>query len=482
MGKSKHSKEGNPNSGAPQNPKHNPNPNTTLKSVKDGSTNPKVTPQVQVGTGQKSKTVTSTPTSTSTTPTSTYPLTQKPHFIKPEIPGLNLKPQHQQWKPFVIPKGGDKRARDPSLNSQQSEGSGRSLVPPPAKKPYAEVVKHNTNTLDMQWPDLQLRIYGTKLNHEHMSFQAFNDLKAKLARYSFKFLQSNPGQCSKTFSDGIYYNKVLKCRVILCNNSEALDWYKEAIDQVGDHTFRGWAKEEQVTTCIKFFVPLGLDSISSREYLEALRIMYDSTRGIPWTMLKEYIHHSKHTRIIIATIPADIFTLIQTKGTETSAGSGVWKAIGFMGPLKLMVASENDLRTNNNNNNTNSNTPKNSNKPPKTQKPQKLQNTTPTSSPNTTSTAPEPESETSLEVEDSPEKPLLLNTNPLLSETAGSMSPLHVAMNAIAVSNDNENDNEDFEESENTLEEEDMDFGLLTSPNPTATDTDEYSGSWAEQC
>jgi hypothetical protein len=200
-------------------------------------------------------------------------------------------------------------------------------------------------------------------------------------------------------------------------------------------------------------------------------------------MLKEYIHHSKHTRIIIATIPADIFTLIQTKGTEISAGSGVWKAIGFMGPLKLMVASENDLRTNNNNNNNNNsnrNTSKHSNKPPKTQKPQKI--TTPTCSPNATSTAPEPESGTSLEVEDSPEKPLLLNTNPLLSETTGSLSPLHMAMNAIAVSNANDNDNEDFEESENTLEEEDMDFGLLTSPNPTVTDTDEYSGSWAEQC
>jgi hypothetical protein len=39
----------------------------------------------------------------------------------------------------------------------------------------------------------------------------------------------------------------------------------------------------------------------------------------------------------------------------------------------------------------------------------------------------------------------------MLSEAAGSMSPLHVAMNAIMVSNDNHN--EDFEGPENTQEE-----------------------------
>jgi hypothetical protein len=61
-----------------QNPKHNPN--TTTKSVKDGSINPKATPQAQIGTGQKSKTA---------SPTSAYLLTQKPQFFKPAIPGLN---------------------------------------------------------------------------------------------------------------------------------------------------------------------------------------------------------------------------------------------------------------------------------------------------------------------------------------------------------------------------------------------------------
>jgi len=197
-------------------------------------------------------------------------------------------------------------------------------------------------------------------------------------------------------------------------------------------------------------------------------------KGIPWTMLKEYIHYSKHTRIIIATIPADIFTLIQTKGTETSVGSRVWKATGFMGPLKLTIASENDLRINNTPNYKPAKPTK-----PKPQKPQKSTITTPQSSPTNTLTpfALEPEVETSSDVEISPEKPLLLGTNPMLSEAVGSMSPLNVAMNSIVVSN--EDDNDDLEESENTQEEE-MDYGLLTSPNPT--DTDEFSASWADQC
>jgi len=478
MGKSKHSKGGNPNSRGSQNPNHNPNHNpnpststSTTNTVKDSSKFSKATPQAQVGSEQKSKTV-----------TSTYPLTQKPQFVKPAIPGLHQQPhpqQHEHRKPFVIPKGGDKRVRDPSQNSKSSGGS---LIPPPAKKPYAEVAKSNTNTnsLDMQWPDLQLRIYSTAKNHEHMSYQVFSELKAKLARHTFKFMQTNPDQSRKTYTDGIFYNKVLKCGIVICNNSEALAWYKEAIDEVGGQTFRGWSKEEQVTTCVKIFVPLGIESITSLEYLEALRIMYDtdSTRGIPWTMLKEYIHHSKHTRIIIATIPAEIFTLIQTKGVETSAGSRVWKAIGFMGPLKLTIASENDLRSPNN--------PKHANK---TTKPQNSPPNTLPRSPASPPPIPEPVVEASMvveasseveaysEVESTPEKPqpLLLKTNPLLSDAASSMSPLHVAMNSM---NTNDDEIDDLEGSGDT-QEEDMDYGLLTSPNQ---DTDDFSASWADQC
>jgi hypothetical protein len=184
----------------------------------------------------------------------------------------------------------------------------------------------------------------------------------------------------------------------------------------------------------------------------------DSMRGIPWTMLKEYIHHSKHTRIIIATIPAEILTLIQTKGMETSAGSGVWKGIGFMGPLKLMIASENDLRSPNN--------PKHTNK---TSKPQKAPKNTLPRSPALPPPIPEleveasSEVEASLEVESTPEKPqpLLLQTNPLLSDAVGSMSPLHVAMNST---NTNDDDIEDLKGSGNTQEED----GAVIAHRPTS--------------
>jgi hypothetical protein len=305
-----------------------------------------------------------------------------------------------------------------------------------------------------------LRIYNATLHHEHISFQAFSELKGNLARHTLNFLKNNPGQGNKTYTNGIYFNKVLKCGIVVCKNTEALHWYKEAIDQIGDQKFRGWTKEEQVTTCIKFFVPPGLETITLLEYLEATRIMYDTetSRGIPWTMLKEYIHHTKHTRIIIATIPVEIFTIIQTHGSQTSASSGVWKAIGFMGPLKLTVASENDLRH------------------PGTTKPkhnitiQNSPNTSPPSSPSHTITVDPQEGETS------PEKPagLLHETNPLLSASAGSMSPLHVAMDTIAVSTDNEE-----VEGSGTTQEEDMDYGLLASP--ARSDTDDFSASWADQ-
>ena len=106
---------------------------------------------------------------------------------------------------------------------------------------------------------------------------------------------------------GTYYNKALNCGIINCPNEQSLDWYREAVAAVCGENYRGWTKKEQVTTYVKIFVPPGFEDTSPADYLEVTRLMFESeaTQGIPWEVLKAYTHHSKHTNIIIASIPTD---------------------------------------------------------------------------------------------------------------------------------------------------------------------------------
>jgi hypothetical protein len=245
MGKKHRSKVDNPNPRGIQNPKptststltSTSTTTTTSKSGMAGNSNfPKATPQAQTGTMPKAK-------------TATYPLTQKPQFLKPANPAPLNQPQNHTGRPFVIPKGEDKRARDPSQNSKSS---GRSAIPPPAKqqRSYAEAVKpfHTQHSIGVHWPEFQLRVYSASKHNEHISNNAFHELKNMIARHTLDFLRTNPGQSRQTHTNGIFYNKVLKCGIVNCVSKEALDWYRGAIELVSNNFFRGWGKEEQVTT------------------------------------------------------------------------------------------------------------------------------------------------------------------------------------------------------------------------------------------
>ncbi len=131
---------------------------------------------------------------------------------------------------------------------------------------------------------------------------------------------------------GIYYNKMLKCGIINCSNEQALAWFKNTITTVCGEDLRGCTKNEQVTTFVKIFVPLGFEDTSVADYLEVIRIMFETeaTMGIPWEVVKFCTHHTKQTHIIIASIPTATFMQIKAQGTETSKGSGVWKTEGFL--------------------------------------------------------------------------------------------------------------------------------------------------------
>jgi hypothetical protein len=193
---------------------------------------------------------------------------------------------------------------------------------------------------------LQLRIYKTYLYHKKISYDEFLEVRRKIFNHSISYLNSCPSLVDTIKTITIYYNKVLKCGVFNCLHEQALAWLKKTTTTVCGEDFRGWTNKEQVTTSVKIFVPPGFEDTTAGDYLGAIRIMYktEATKGIPWEVVKFYTHHTKHTHIIIATIPTAIFLQIKSQGVETSKGSGVWKTEGFLAPLKLTLASSNDLR------------------------------------------------------------------------------------------------------------------------------------------
>jgi len=180
--------------------------------------------------------------------------------------------------------------------------------------------------------------------------------------------------------------------------------------------------------------------------------------------------------MIIAQIREASFNYIKLQGKETSPGSGVWKANGFMAPLKLTIASSSDvhnIRTPNTENNTNNNNNNNNNsnndndtsneKPPMPMTPNNSPPTSPTSLPLPSS--PKPTLDLSVE---SPTGLLFEDKDPLLS--ASGLSPLRTAMENTHASNNPRG---------GTNHEEEMAYNLLTSP--THSDMDDVSGSWADQ-
>jgi hypothetical protein len=184
-----------------------------------------------------------------------------------------------------------------------SKGSGGSHDPPPIKKSYAEAIKAaDRPSLDTTWPDFQLRIYKNTTHHEPITFHEFTEIKEKLIHHTTASLQANRALFSQQQTTGTYYNKALRCGVVNCKHELSLSWFASAIPTICGRDFKGWTKDKQVTTCVKIFVPQGFETLSATDYLDVTHTMIegDSIQTIPWTLIKEYIHHTKQTRIIIA--------------------------------------------------------------------------------------------------------------------------------------------------------------------------------------
>jgi hypothetical protein len=301
--------------------------------AKGEQNNPKVTPQVPKGAELSQQ-----PKPKQTLPTSLTP--QHPPSLKVAKPEPGTS-----GNSFHIPKGGDKRGRDPSQGSKTN-----SIIPPPSKQPrtYASAAQGRElhRVQDHQWPLLQLRVYKNTLYHEPISYEDFSVVREVMMRHSLSSLEANPDLGSAMQISSTYYNKLIHCGVYNFSHMDALNWFKQELPKACDQAFRGWTRDEQVTTFVKVFVPQGFESLSAADYLKASRLMFRSPEipDIPWGLINESIHPTKHTRQIIASIPTVTLQVIRARGSETKAGSGVWKADGFMAPFKVTVASASDMR------------------------------------------------------------------------------------------------------------------------------------------
>jgi len=171
--------------------------------------------------------------------------------------------------------------------------------------------------------------------------------------HSLAFLEEHLDKSSYLQVTSTYYNRLIHCGIYNFANIQALTWFKQELPKACFQAYRGWTNDEQVNTFVKIFVPSGFDKLLAHDYLKASRLMFRSPNApdIPWGLIHESFHPQKHTRHIIASIPTATLQVIQARGTETSKGSGVWKAVGFLAPFKVIVASVHDMQNNNTANN-----------------------------------------------------------------------------------------------------------------------------------
>jgi hypothetical protein len=402
-------------------PKLKPNPNPKSTHTGEVHTDPKAAPQAPMGP------VLQTAVSTD---------------LHPEQPTPNDN--------FVIPKKHKKDKRARSLSSKPSENSTKA---PPAKKSYADMAKGKDNQPADVWSEYQLQIYQTNLYHRKISFEDFLEVRKKVFKHAAAYLRQKPHQISVIKTTATYYNKTLNCGVFNCAHEQALTWFKTTNATVYGESYRGWSKSEQVMTFIKIFVPPGFEDTSAEDYLIATRILFetDDTKGIPWEIVKFYTHHTKHTHIIIAAIPTLIFKQIKSQGVETSKGSGVWKTEGFLAPLKLTLATPNDLKSSRSATKPNPATP-----PSESSDSESITNKVVFYN----------DATLSFELDNPKDNPLL------------SLPSMSSPVQAVELEDVNEVAEEVVIEGQEGGEDQNMDFSIL---NPDPADTEDFCGNWADQ-
>jgi len=120
---------------------------------------------------------------------------------------------------------------------------------------------HLTDQLssDTNWPDFQLLIFKNTTHHQPITFHGLTNIKDKLINHTLTYFKANPSHYANIQTNGIYYNKILRCGIVNCKQDQALSCFASAIPNIWGSEFKGWTKDEQVTTYVKIFVPQGFE-------------------------------------------------------------------------------------------------------------------------------------------------------------------------------------------------------------------------------
>ena len=237
----------------------------------------------------------------------------------------------------------------------ESEASGAPLGTPGTYAAAARMHnKPNSMEEPRKWEDFELRIFKTNAQPQPITYQDFCNIQTLLMIKTIAFLREVGYEgAAVTRGDSMKYEAALKCGVIFCRNKkESFDWIKQNVHQLTNGEFRAWDKTEVRSVFLRFFVPTGLDSIVSKDFLELILFHHPDIAGTKWNILKEFRPRKEvkpgewapvGNRIVVVETPRAVIEYIRQKGTQTSEGAQSWRIDGAWGMVKVQVASPHDL-------------------------------------------------------------------------------------------------------------------------------------------
>ena len=199
-----------------------------------------------------------------------------------------------------------------------------------------------------QWKEHDLRVFRSDFSQLTISRNDYDDLSAKLVKFTYGKLKEDPGLRLLARAHQQYYQQELQCGVIECCTTEAAAWYKQVITTLTGGAFRGWMRDEKANAFIKIFVPPAFQDLTGDEYFDSASLFYPTFPNDKWKIHREYTQKrkpgepGKPTRVLIAEVTPKTRGYLRHKSSY--ANNGVWKLPGMLSSMKFAMAREIDLK------------------------------------------------------------------------------------------------------------------------------------------
>ena len=234
--------------------------------------------------------------------------------------------------------------------------TGSSMEHIPAKKvakgTFANVAEQaqgkDALSYSTQWKEHDLRVFRSDFSQLTISRNDYDDLSAKLVKFTYGKLKEDPGLRLLARAHQQYYQQELQCGVIECCTTEAAAWYKQVITTLTGGAFRGWMRDEKANAFIKIFVPPAFQDLTGDEYFDSASLFYPTFPNDKWKIHREYTQKrkpgepGKPTRVLIAEVTPKTLGYLRHKSSY--ANNGVWKLPGMLSSMKFAMAREIDLK------------------------------------------------------------------------------------------------------------------------------------------